>query len=390
MNGHAEPSKHQRFDVPAKMKALQYSGPERFAVETIDVPTIGDDDVLVKISACGVCGTDLHYHKGEFLAQVRSSRNYVLSKANVLEVSFDTRYERSFTSLHTSLTFPGHEAAGTVAAIGKNVNNVAVGDRVAADALQPCLNCFYCTRRKTQLCENVTGYGGNVPGGFAEYCRYPARMVFPIGNLPDLEAVLLEPAACAAHGIERMQMEVGSRVLLFGCGPTGMLLAQLIKMNGAAHLTIASKGGPKLDLARELNIADSYITISDDNPGDDMAALSTDNPYGFDIVVEATGAPTVLEKSIEYVRKGGKLVVYGVYDESVKIAWSPFRIWENEITILASFCSMSHIPHVLEYVNAGRLKLGGIASKTYRIEQWEECLDAVRKQEVVKAAIVFD
>jgi D-arabinitol dehydrogenase (NADP+) len=155
-------------------------------------------------------------------------------------------------------------------------------------------------------------------------------------------------------------------------------------------LTIASKAGPKLDLARELNIADSFITVSDDNPGHDMATLHADNPYGFDIVVEATGAPTVLEKALEYVRKGGKLVVYGVYDESVKIAWSPFRIWENEITILASFCSMSHIPHVLEYVNAGRLKLGGIANKTYRIEQWEECLDAVRKQEVVKAAIVFD
>lgn len=75
-----------------------------------------------------------------------------------------------------------------------------------------------------------------MPGGMAEYCRYPARMVFPIGELPALEAVLLEPAACAAHGIERMQIEVGSRVLLFGCGPTGILLAQLIKMNGAAHV----------------------------------------------------------------------------------------------------------------------------------------------------------
>ncbi|CAN9079305.1 unnamed protein product [Alternaria alternata] len=370
MNGHASPRKRQRHDLPAKMRALQYSGPEKFAVETIDVPAIGDDDVLVQ-------NTD--YYQTEF-SELTDGR----SKFQLVVYA-----ERKGLALPWPL-IPGHEAAGTVAAIGKNVKNVAIGDRVAADALQPCLSCFYCTRRKTQLCENIIGYGGNVPGGMAEYCRYPAKMVFPIGDLPDLEAVLIEPAACAAHGIERMQMEVGSRVLLFGCGPTGILLAQLIKMNGAAHLTIASKAGPKLDLARELDIADSYVTISDENPSDDMAALQTNNPYGFDIVVEATGAPTVLEKAIEYVRKGGKLVVYGVYDESVKIAWSPFRIWENEITILASFCSMSHIPHVLEYVNAGRLKLGGIANKTYKIEQWEECLDAVRKQEVVKAAIVFD
>ncbi|EUC29162.1 hypothetical protein COCCADRAFT_29730 [Bipolaris zeicola 26-R-13] len=372
MNGHAAPRKSEPQAVPEKMKALRYSGPEKFAVEIIDVPKIGDDDVL--ISACGVCGTDLHYHKGEFLARWP--------------------------------LIPGHEAAGTIAAVGKNVTNVAIGDRVAADALEPCLKCFHCTRRKPQLCENVIGYGGNVPGGMAEYCRYPARMVFPIGDLPDLEAVLLEPAACAAHGIERMQLEVGSRVLLFGCGPTGILLAQLIKMNGAAHackplpypitianqpqLTIASKAGPKLDLARSLAIADTFITISDDHAETDMQDLRAANPYGFDIVVEATGAPTVLEKSLDYVRKGGKLVVYGVYDNSVKISWSPFQIWENEITILASFCSMSHLPHVLEYVNAGRLKLKGIANKTYRIEEWAECLEAVRKQEVVKAAIVFD
>lgn len=138
--------------------------------------------------------------------------------------------------MDTLLIIIGHEATGTVAAIGKHVTNVAVGDRVAADALEPCRQCFHCTRRKPLLCENVTGYGGNVPGGMAEYCRYPARMVLPIGDLPDLEAVLLEPAACAVHGIERMQLQVGSRVLLFGCGPTGILLAQLIKMNGAAHV----------------------------------------------------------------------------------------------------------------------------------------------------------
>lgn len=121
-----------------------------------------------------------------------------------------------------------------------------------------------------------------------------------------------------------------------------------------------------------------------------METIKSANPYGFDIVVEATGAPTVLEQAIDFVRKGGKLVVYGVYDEGVKISWSPFRIWEHEITILASFCSMGHVPHVLEYVKAGKLKLGGITNKTYRIEEWAECLEAVRKQEVVKAAIVFD
>ncbi|KAK3114507.1 hypothetical protein LTR53_007111 [Teratosphaeriaceae sp. CCFEE 6253] len=312
--------------LPKTMKALQYSRPEQFEVVEIDVPSIGEDDVLVKIEACGVCGTDLHYHKGEFMAK------YPL--------------------------IPGHEAVGKIVAVGRSVKTVAVGDRIA-------------------------------PGGFAEYCRYPARHVTAIGDLPALEAVLIEPAACATHGIERMSPKVGSTVLLFGCGPTGMLLAQLLKLNGTANLTIASKPGPKLDLAKSLGIADSFVAISDDDAKSDMNALLQANPHGFDIVVEATGAPSVLEQSIFYVRKGGTLVVYGVYDDAAKISWPPMRIWTYEITVLASFCCTLKFPVVMEYLRTRKLDLRGIVNQTYRIEQWGECLEALAKQQFVKAAIVF-
>ncbi|KAJ4401072.1 hypothetical protein N0V91_008213 [Didymella pomorum] len=285
-----------------------------------------------------------------------------------------------------------HEAAGTVDAVGKNVQHLPIGTRVTADPMQPCLSCFHCTRRKPLLCTSLTAYGGNVPGGFAEYCAYPARQVHSIGDLSFLEAVLIEPAACATHGIERMALEVGSRVLLFGCGPTGILLAQLIRLNGAAHLTIASKGGPKLDLARSLDIADEYIEISDspDQASADLQTLQDSNPHGFDTVIEATGSPSVLESSLSFVRKGGKLVIYGVYSQDVTISWRPFQIWENEITVLASFCSMQHMPPVVEYVGAGKLKLSGIVDRTFTIEEWAEAMEVVRGQGCVKAAIVFD
>lgn len=209
-------------------------------------------------------------------------------------------------------------------------------------------------------------------------------------TLPALDAVLIEPAACALHGIERMALAPGSRVLLFGCGPTGLLLAQLIRLNGAAHLTIASKAGPKLDLARKMDVADTLISISDSAADADVSSLLAANPHGFDAVIEATGSPSVLENSLAFVRKGGKLVVYGVYDDKAKIAWSPFTIWANEITILASFCSMQHMPQVLEYVGSGRLRLGGIVDRTFRVEEWGECMGVVGRGECVKAAIVFD
>jgi D-arabinitol dehydrogenase (NADP+) len=176
----------------------------------------------------------------------------------------------------------------------------------------------------------------------------------------------------------------------WGCTRKSPFLACKVSILTKLKLTIASKAGPKLDLARSLHIADEYVTISDTSPQEQMSSLETANPYGFDIVIEATGSPSVLESSLLFVRKGGKLVVYGVYDESVKISWSPFRIWEHEITIMASFCSMGHMPQVLEYVRAGKLKMAGVVSRTFRIEEWEECLEVVRMGECVKAAIVFD
>lgn len=132
---------------------------------------------------------------------------------------------------------PGHEAAGTIAAIGKSVTRFSIGQRVVTDPIETCHECFYCRRGQLLHCECITAYGGNTPGGFAEYCRYPSNKVFPIKNLTDLEAVLIEPASCAAHGIERIAPKVGSNILLFGCGPTGILLAQLLRQNGGCNVS---------------------------------------------------------------------------------------------------------------------------------------------------------
>lgn len=346
-------------DLPKTMKALQYSAPREFSVVELPLPELGDHDVLVKISACGVCGTDLHFHEGEFMAKFP--------------------------------LIPGHEATGTVVALGGKVTNLLhLGQRVVADPLVPCQECFYCRRGQALHCEHMTGHGGNVPGGFAEYSKYPIRNVHSIHGLSNLEAVLVEPASCAAHGIDRIQPKLGSNILIFGCGPTGILLAQLLRQNGGCSLTIASRGGPKLDLAKKLQVADSYVCLSETDPEKQLEALGKRHPHGFDVVVEATGARAVLEDSVNYVRKGGKLVVYGVYGDDVKVAWSPSKIWANEITILASFCETLMFPLALDYLESKKVCVQGIVNRTYRIEEWAQCLEAVRKQEVVKAAIVFD
>ena len=131
-------------------------------------------------------------------------------------------------------------------------------------------------------------------GGFAEYCAYPAGRVFKIHNLSDVDATLLEPASCACHGMERIAPKLGSSVLMFGAGPTGLCLAQLLRQNGASNLVIAAPEGLKMNLAKELNAADEYISLSRVNPGPQLEAIKTANPHGFDIVVEVKLDPSKL------------------------------------------------------------------------------------------------
>ncbi|KAI9792431.1 MAG: hypothetical protein M1816_002315 [Peltula sp. TS41687] len=345
-------------DLPKTMKALRYSKPEVYGVEEVPLPALRDNDVMIKVKACGVCGTDLHIHEGEFLAKFP--------------------------------LIPGHETVGVVAALGKDVKGFEVGERVCADNSELCGTCFYCRRGNLLLCENFEAHGVTMNGGFAEYCAYPAGRVFKIKNLSDVDATLLEPASCACHGLEKIAPKMGSTVLMFGAGPTGLVLAQLLRLNGGCHVTVAAPGGLKMELAQKLGAGDTYIELSRSNPDEQFQKLKADNPYGFDIVVEATGSPKILEDAINYVRRGGKLVVYGVYSSSARVSWPPSKIFGDEITILGSFSEVYMFPPAIDYLDSGKVKVAGIVNKTFKLDQWAECLEAMRNKSAIKAAITFD
>merc|ERR1711977_286270 len=200
-------SKQQKPDkmsnLPKEMKALRYSKPEEYGIVTVPLPKLRPNDVLIKVKACGVCGTDLHIHEGEFIAKFP--------------------------------LIPGHETVGVV-----------------ADNSELCNECFYCRRGQLLLCEHFEVHGVTMDGGFAEYCAYPAGKVFKIHNLSDVDATLLEPASCAAHGLDKIAPKLGSSVLMFGAGPTGLVLAQMLRQNGGCHVVVAAPQGLKMELAKKL------------------------------------------------------------------------------------------------------------------------------------------
>lgn len=133
-----------------------------------------------------------------------------------------------------------------------------------------------------------------------------------------------------------MNASVGVEVLLIGAGPTGLILAQLLKLNGARKVTLAANKGIKTEIAKKLDAADEYIELDRQNPGPQWAKLKEDNPYGFDIVVEATGVEKLANEAINYVRRGGTLMVYGVYENKALVHWPPAKIFGDEIRVRSS------------------------------------------------------
>ena len=222
------------------MKAVVYDAARSYALREIPTPQAAAGDVRIKVDQVGVCGTDLHIHEGDFNALFP--------------------------------LIPGHELVGVVDQLGEGVTRFAVGEQVTVNPNVYCGHCPYCLSGRLILCANAKGYGSNFPGFFAEHVTVPETLVFSVAGLPRDTAVFTEPAACAMHGLESLRLRPGSSVLVFGAGPTGLLLAQLIATGGAASVTVAAPTQFKLDTAAALGI-DRTVRISRDDATGNLAAL---------------------------------------------------------------------------------------------------------------------
>jgi D-arabinitol dehydrogenase (NADP+) len=337
------------------MKAIVYDAPRQFQYKEVPEPKIESDDVLVRIDACGLCGTDLHIHEGEF------APNFPL--------------------------IPGHEFTGKIVALGAAVKDLKQQQRVVGNSNESCGKCFYCLRGDFLLCLNLRAYGVTQNGGFAQYLRIKADRIFPIGNLSPREAVMVEPSACAVHGMEVLAMKPGSDVLLFGAGPTGQVLAQLLKLNGAGRLVVAAPAGQKLDLVGRL-AADEIVAIDRKNPDKHHQRLRELNPTGFDYIVEATGSTSVCEDALQFVRRGGTLLVYGVYPEKETVRFNPFDLFRREITIKGSFAQIDAFPRALAYLESGKIKVNEIVTDEFALEDWPKILEHAWSRKGIKIAVI--
>lgn len=337
------------------MRAVVYDRPGEFAVRELPVPEPGPGEVRLKVLVAGVCGTDLHLHAGEF------GPTYPL--------------------------IPGHEFVGEVVALGAGADPDLRGRRVVVDNTASCGRCVECRRARPAYCRFLVAQGVNAPGGFAEQVVTDAARCFVVDDLDSEVAVLTEPVACVVHGLDRLALQPGSDVLLFGAGPTGLILTSLLARSGAGRLTVAAPSTAKLGLA-EARGADVTVQLDRTEPSAADARLRELAPDGFDVVIDATGAPAVLGPTLGLTRTGGTVFVYGMTPEAAQWPVSPYDIFRRELTIRGSFAQQFSFDRALSALREGRVSPDGIITHRFGLEQYAEVLEAVADSSVVKAVLV--
>lgn len=338
------------------MKAILYDAPRSYSLTDVPTPDVGPGEVRIKIDQIGVCGTDLHIHNGDFGAVFP--------------------------------LIPGHELVGVVEELGEGVDRFTVGEQVTVNPNVFCGHCEYCLSGRLILCANSKGLGSNYPGFFAEYVTVSALLVFSVEGLDKDTAVFTEPTACAMHGLETLAMRPGSTVLVFGAGPTGLLLAQLIAHGGASSVTVAAPTQFKLDRAAALGIDRTVLIERGDSETTKQRLLDASGGEGYDVVVEATGSTAVGDICVPLTRRGGTVLVYGVTRADEQVRFHPFDVFRREITIKGSFAEMTSFGAAIAALRGGRARTEGIITHRFSLEEYGEALNTLANDRTAHKVVI--
>jgi D-arabinitol dehydrogenase (NADP+) len=316
------------------MRAAQISSPGQISLANVEIPELGPEDVLIRIRRAGVCGTDIHILHGSYPA------SYPL--------------------------IPGHEFSGTVEMAGTSVTRFRVGDRVTADPNIACNRCEHCQRNQPNQCLNWQGIGVTRAGGFADYVSVPEGNVYSIGEISFEDAAFIEPLACVVWGIQVVRPSVGDRALVFGAGPMGCLVMQNLKAVGATEVTIADPVQSRLEKAASLGA--DRVVLSEEAAG----TLGRLAPHGFDIVVDATGLPSVVERCFDYVRARGKVWLFGVCPPDAKVSFSPYQAFRNDLSIYGSYAVNRTFNESIELIRSGTVQVSPLLSHSLPLKDFVE------------------
>jgi L-iditol 2-dehydrogenase len=339
------------------MKAAVYYSLDDIRIEDKPEPSVGDDEILVEMKACGVCGSDL-------------MEWYLRSRAPLVL---------------------GHEPSGIIVKAGKKVKNFKVGDRVFAHHHVADLTCYYCKHGDYTLCSQFAQTHLE-PGGFAEFFKVPApNLQIDTLRLPDSvsfeEATLIEPVGCCIRAQNKAGIQKGDNVAVIGAGPSGIIHVMLAKMAGTSRVLVADFVDYRLEKAKQLG-ADVVINPQKENVHETVKQVTEGR--GADIAIVTAPNAKAVEDSIQMIRKGGKLLLFAPTQPDQYARLSPHRLFFSEITVVPSY-SVSHIEtrQALKLISSGKLKAKELITHRFPLSQAHKAFQtAAKSKECLKVVVL--
>jgi L-iditol 2-dehydrogenase len=351
--------------IPSQMRALVLPAPGQFEVQTVPVPSPGEDEALCRVRAVAICGSDPEILRGDLAGTWPPAYPFI----------------------------PGHEWSGEVVALGHGVTKLQVGDRVAGQAHRGCGICPNCLAGRYTLCENYgkpeTGhrhYGFITFGAYAQYAVYSQKSIDRMPNSVSFRSgALVDTAGVALHGLELIGVTPGGSLAVIGPGPIGLLAMRLGRALGAGQI-IAVGRGARLHAA----INSGANVLVDFEQGDPVAAVrATTGGRGADEALECSGAPGTFRQAVEMVKKGGRVALLGVPPGHV-VEPLPFKyLVHNEIMISGVRANPNVSAKILRLIASERLAMEDLVTHTFPLEDFAQALDTFvnRRQGAIKVVI---
>lgn len=339
------------------LKAALLRGPYDLEIIDLEKPEPGPGQVLIRVRRCGICGSDLHAYKGKH-------PDFVIP------------------------VIPGHEFSGDVIKIGKGVRKVKPGDRVTVEPLSVCGKCYFCVRGEYHRCVELKVLGAQTNGAFTEYIVVDERWVYKLPETFDYEeGAMIEPLAVAVHAVRRVT-SLGENVLILGAGTIGLLTLQVARAMGAINTIITDVVDWKLEVARKLG---ADVAINPEKEDLRKTVYEYTNNLGVDTVFEAVGSPVTLAQALELGRKGGNVVIIGVFEEP-EIKVNIMNIVNKELHVYGSLVYNWDFETAISLVKRRKVDVRSLVSDVIKIEDIKEGFERMirREEGLIKIQIGFD
>lgn len=319
------------------MKAAVFYGKGDLRVEEAVKPVAAKGEILIKVRACGVCGTDVHIFSGDEGA-AKTTPPVIL----------------------------GHEFSGEVEETGEGVVDFRKGNRVCVDPNVLCGECFYCKSALGHFCEHMQGIGTTVNGGFAQYVAVPAKQAYKLADGTSFEeGAMTEPVACCLHGIDMCNIRPGDDVAVIGGGMIGLIMLQLARLKGAARVVLIEPVSQKRETALKLG---AFMTV-DPVKEDAKAAIARAGIKRLSCVIECVGLVSTIEQAIDIAGKAATVMMFGLTKPEAELKVKPFTVFQKEIVLKSSFINPYTQGRALNLINSKALDVSSMVAEVVPFEK---------------------